>query len=988
MRKVWLIMAAVCVLVGAVLALQARPAPEGTRPERVRLPTFEPVGVKAGAGEGLTLTGRVLDSAGQPVPGAEVMLASSAQQSLASVACEEDALPLLSCPARETALTLQDLLAHGQGLLTPGATTRADPEGRFRFEHLTGVSFTVWAASPTHGAAVRERAAPGEAVELYLPPRRSIEGVVSDEEGRPVPGARVWAVSRRLPLGHETRAGTDGRFILEGLGEGPFSVLATAPHLLPTVASPIAAGAQPVQLVLTTPRALEVQVRRDGRPADALVRLEADHLRSEASTTQGIARFEGLYPDGLVVTAVAGSASAVPLAVTLREHVTRVTVELAEGGRLLVTVLDEAGQPVPTPTLRLWTPQGERVEERRTATGELVVFGPLGAGDYVLEGEAQGFRGEGLPVRVKPGDTPLELTLARGTAIAGRVLDVYGRPAAGISVLVQPTADAVQADAEGRFTALVPSPGLYTLHAHHSDWGGVERRVSAPDTGVELSLEPRASVEVVAQGDGRRVEGASAQLSLGRDSVFRSDRMSGPDGRIPVRGLPAGTYELTASHPDFLPSEPMKVTVVDGQTLEVTAALRPGARLVGEVVDERGAPVSGAVVGVVPRVAEPAASDAKGRFTVRALPGDRAFRVEAYHPEYDQQGSVNATAGGEPVRLVMKRRMLYRGRVVAADGSPVRSFKLNDRDVVSGDGRFELPLGAQDATGSQLVLQVEAPGFEPRVLERPRVAAELGDIVLESAPILTGLVREQGGAPVAEAVVTCDACDESVLSGPDGRFALHHPAAVGTLSVSARKGPLSGSAPVATGQSTVDVTLEPALPLTGTVFGPDGRPMPGVALEVTAPESPEGKVAVTGADGRYDLRLPAGTYRLTVGHVGAFTGAPVVLARVSGAGAQVDVGPAPGTATLAVKLRPEQGRALWIVRGELASLGNPPRELMNVPYGQMAYQPRAERVVFEGLAPGRYTVVWGGYHASGAMPPQVRVVDVPRQAELDLTGGG
>ena len=39
---------------------------------------------------------------------------------------------------------------------------------------------------------------------------------------------------------------------------------------------------------------------------------------------------------------------------------------------------------------------------------------------------------------------------------------------------------AVLADADGRFTAQVPTPGLYELHAHHSEWGGGQVKVTAP----------------------------------------------------------------------------------------------------------------------------------------------------------------------------------------------------------------------------------------------------------------------------------------------------------------------------------------------------------------------------------------------------------------------------------------------------------------------------------------------------------------------------
>src|SRR5262249_18426858 len=161
---------------------------------------------------------------------------------------------------------------------------------------------------------------------------------------------------------------------------------------------------------------------------------------------------------------------------------------------------------------------------------------------------------------------------------------------------------------------------------------------------------------------------------------------------------------------------------------------------------------------------------------------------------------------------------------------------------------------------------------------------------------------------------------------------------------------------------------EPALPLSGTVFGPDGRAAAGVALEVASPERPDGKTAVTGADGRYSVRLPAGAYQLSLGQAGPFNGVPVVLAPVAGRGAGGGVGPGPGTAGLSVRVRPEPGRALWVLRGDPPPPGSSPRELLGAPYGQLVYQPRTERVVFEGLRPGRYSVVWGPYYQAGSAP--------------------
>ena len=307
------------------------------------------------------------------------------------------------------------------------------------------------------------------------------------------------------------------------------------------------------------------------------------------------------------------------------------TLELEEAGSLLVTVVDEAGQPVPSPELVLSTARGRPVHSLKPSTGALAQFGPLAVGEYVLEGHAKGFRDAQLPARIKPGETTLELEMTRATLITGQVMDPYGRPAPHVSVLVQPTGDAVNADEEGRFSVAVPTPGLYELHAHHSQWGGGQVKATAPADGVVLELAPLAAVEVTVMAEGRRLEGADAVMWVDTEGIFRSDASSGPDGVVPMRGLPPGTYSLLISHHDYLPSEPRKVTVEDGQTQKVEVTLAPGATLQGEVVDMQGAAVAGASVAVIPRSAEAVTTDARGHFEMRALKPGQLYMVEARH---------------------------------------------------------------------------------------------------------------------------------------------------------------------------------------------------------------------------------------------------------------------------------------------------------------------------------------------------------------------
>jgi len=984
----WIVIGLMAALLAAGVAwlwagADSSPDAPGAHPVQGRpLPGFSAVDVSSTAGEGLSLTGRVLDASGRPVPGAEVSLAASAERTLLSVHCDECGLALLSCPARETALHTLAFFEQQQGFLTPRASVHADADGRFRFEHLAGVSFSVWARAPGLGVALRERAAPGDPVELYLPPLRAIGGQVVDEAGRPVRGAHVHVMSRRVPLPFDATSGPDGVFNVSGLGEGPFYVLATAEGYLPAVEAQVEAGPQPVRLRLTPARTLEVRVTRNGAPAAALVRLRADHLARELRTDGAPVRFTGLYPDELVVTAEARGLASVPRTVALEDRVTQVTLALEEAGSLLVTVVDEDGQPVPQPDLQLRLPTGELVRRERGGTGALVTLGPLAAGDYVLMGEAEGFRDARLPARVKPGETPLELEMERATVISGHVLDVYGRPAPGVSVLVQPTGATVLADGDGRFVAQVPTPGLYELHAHHSEWGGGQLPVTAPATDVQLALEPRASLEVTVSSEGRRVEGADVVLWVEQQGIFRSDRPSGSDGMVPMRGMPAGTYSMMASHPDYLPSERTQVTLADGQTLKLEAELKPGAPLSGEVVDGQNAPVAGATLLVVPRAADPVQSDASGRFEFRSLRPGRGYRLEVKHSGYDQVERSEGTAGGPPVRVVLKKRSVFRGRVVGDDGAPVRRFRVDEHEVNAPDGRFELPL---PTAGERIIASVDALGYEPLMVDRP-ASPDLGDLVLEKLPSISGQVVDEGGGPVADAVVTCDACDDSVLSGLDGRFTVASPPYVSRYTLSARKGRLSATQAVERGaRGPVELKLRQATRLSGTVYRQDGSPASGFEVEAVNADRSERLSIVTGPDGGYSVEVSPGNYRFALGTQREFSGEPALVVQVGGTEMHLDLGPGPGTASLTVQVKPERGRALWVVAGELGAVGNPPAEaLMRSRWAQLIYQPRTEQVRLSGLAPGRYTLVWGNFHVETPGGPEVRVVDVPASAEVVL----
>lgn len=946
------------------------------------LPDFAPVEVRAtGAQQGLTLTGTVRDPQGAPIPNAEVSLASSSQQSLTVARCGICDELLLSCRAHETTRTVAALFDAHRGEQVAALTATSDAQGKFRFEQLAGTSFTVWARAPGFGEGVKERAAPGDPVELFLPAPRAIAGKLKDEVGQPVQGT-VRVASHRLARPVEVQSAPDGSFEAAGLGEGPFYVVATAPAKLPVHRAQVEAGPEVVTLTLLAPRRLEVRLLSQGKAVDGVVLLNGDHLTRELGAKGGFLGVDGLYPDELLVSAVSGELSAPAQRVALTGPLTQVTLNLERGGRLAVSVVDEAEQPVTEPALELLTRAGELVQKKVLKTGELALLGPLAVGEYVLRTSADGYEPGRLPVTVKPGETPVVVTMPKGTLISGRVIDEYGRPAPGVSVLITPTGDTVLADAEGRFKASVPSPGLYVLHAHHSDWGGGDVDVTAPKTGVELQLEPKAGAEVTVTVDGRRVEGAHVVL-LHSEGNYRSDRPSGADGVVLMRGLPPDTYTLVATHPDFLPSARQTFVLQDGQLLKVSAALQAGAGIEGQVVDTLGAPVPNASVTMTPRGAEPGVTDALGKFTLKPLRPKAVYALRVSERGYDQTDRVLASAGGEPVRIVVRRQPVFRGRVLA-DGQPLKSFRVDEHEVSSADGRFELPL---PATEDRVIVTIEAPGFEPMMTDRPN-SPDLGDFNLTRAPLVTGVVRDEGGGPVVDAVVTCDSCEQSVLTGADGRFALGKPPFQREFNLVAKKGRRTALKTVTEGATQgVELTLKAGVQLTGTAWLPDGRPAAGVEIAGVNVDRSEPVSVVTNADGTFSLEVSPGTYRLMLaipGYQRLAEDPPAVIAEVTGPSTQLDLGPAPALGKLTVRVAPQPGFALWLVRGELPVLGDPPMELLRARYAQLVYQPRTDTVTFGGLTPGRYTLVWASFHAQSAGGPVKVPVDVPAQAEVSL----
>ncbi|WP_224243506.1 carboxypeptidase regulatory-like domain-containing protein [Hyalangium gracile] len=178
-------------------------------------------------------------------------------------------------------------------------------------------------------------------------------------------------------------------------------------------------------------------------------------------------------------------------------------------------------------------------------------------------------------------------------------------------------------------------------------------------------------------------------------------------------------------------------------------------------------------------------------------------------------------------------------------------------------GRYELIATAPSRAARRLA-DVQVPAAQPLVVE------------LASSAYVEGYVLSAAGQGADSALVVAAGGEEpqQTMTGPSGSFSLE--VVPGTLSLSARKGSLTGQLPkpltIAAGATVKDVklVLSDACRLSGVVRRKsDGLPVPGALVDLT----PHGAVgqsgqSVTGEGGQYQVEAPCGTHDVTVRALG------------------------------------------------------------------------------------------------------------------------
>jgi hypothetical protein len=594
------------------------------------------------------------------------------------------------------------------------------------------------------------------------------------------------------------------------------------------------------------------------------------------------------------------------------------TVVLQKGGVLEGTVKDGAsGQPVrgahvkarlesaiPGPA---WEAEAGAIDAVADAKGAFRLEG-VGPGPHWIQVAARGYgplgRVMGLAGR------RLELFLFPGAGIRGVVRGPGDEPVAGAAVRAEAgrpsrsTAGRWTTNAAGRFEAAGLPPGLYRLVVHHKDWavavvgGLVLERSGDLDLDVRLERPGRVSGRLV-DAEERPLAGRVFVQELSGEGPLSpvSELLgadAGPDGRFLLDRLPSGAHGLTAQAPGHAQKR-VDIEVSRGEAVVDLGdvVLDEGSAIRGRVRDTSGAGIAGAAVSCSPFRSRGASvettSEADGSFVAAGLRGG-TYRV---HVRAAGFGHVLKTASvAETLEIVLEPAASITGTVVDEVGRSVESFQVEATSVppelgrvwhgpgatTVADGRFTL----HDLTAGDYVLEITAPGLGRGVAGPLKVAtgttADAGRVVLKAGGTVRGQVVDSDGAALPGAIVwgrstqSFPGGSTSGTSDGTGRFEIRG-MIPGPASVSASH---PGFAP---GQVT-DVEVVPGRPvevrivltqggrIEGSARGRGNRPIAGATVHarpdvrlMTGPLE-----AITAADGSFRLEhLPAGRLRVDLG---------------------------------------------------------------------------------------------------------------------------
>jgi RNA polymerase sigma factor (sigma-70 family) len=630
----------------------------------------EPAGVKP------AVTGRVVDLDGRPIPGATVSTVFDREQTGSSKAMNETHL------ARAVI-----------------GTTVASPDGSFRIDTPPDVRVDLEANAPSRRASVVVGVEPGDDVVVVLGGGCTLSGrITRADNGAGVADARVLGIyssqgDARIPE-FRTISDETGRYEIRDLAPGRLRLVVEARELIGEgfVIVELARGEHAVADVALEPGAeLEVQVldARDGAPIKgAIVHSRSEELAETTSET-GKVVLRGLRPATQCrVLARAEGYGTCGRGVLLQDAWGPLRIELRRERVAAGRVFDPDGRPLKGAAIRAYGGD-DRIRTESAADGSFTLRGLSPEVRHVLWIGYPGFAEHVLdfPALELERDSfgQGEITLARPSALDGRIVDAQGRALSGAGITLQGcnsdrssgspepvygyesyvASRRLVSRSDGTFRFVDLAEGQYTLAAQYGT-ARVDRQVpigSDSEVEIELALDPGATMEgrvVGNTGDPMRDVWVTLypEPFEGRQvASLETDHL----GRFTVHGLqPHATYTIDVD--DVLGRDPRRAPLawrrfsgIGIAEREIVLTMPDAVWVEGVVVDAGERPLAACSVQVDVRWGPSTTSNRDGRFRLAVEPGVvidlKAFQSESGARSIGKLTGVVPPATGLVIRM-------------------------------------------------------------------------------------------------------------------------------------------------------------------------------------------------------------------------------------------------------------------------------------------------------------------------------------------------
>ncbi|MBA3502108.1 MAG: carboxypeptidase regulatory-like domain-containing protein [Deltaproteobacteria bacterium] len=653
------------------------------------------------------------------------------------------------------------------------------------------------------GAAIRAPEGPRIATDSGV----RISGFVIDGAGAPVVGAEVSVELERgvpdkslsitpaadagvvvvdagvAPTVHVSAAtAADGKFLVGGLEPGRYRLRVTGTGLLPAEVRYVPVPSDEVRIVVARQVRIEGTVVDGTTPvANAYVGLRGEAIGGSIETRtdgKGAFHFADLPEGRYQLYAWQGALAARAVRVNRLGAGPFAPIELRlESGAIVVgKVLDRETSTGLVAAVEL-RPIGDDQAPRYARSGDDGVFRIEGVphGEWIADAFAPGYTSPG-GIELEAGRGIPELSLVRGGAIEGRILDGNGQPVAaatvralGVGQNAPELSAAVDQDRLRRFSGRMSAPAQ-VASAFGADPGFIPRGELGVTTGPIPPIPPPGAQHATRQAsiDATAFVGEPEPLVI--DPARASIWTTTADGRYRIGGLPKGKAVVLALATGFAEGRSKTVVVEVGQTIPNNdIVLTPGTFITGKVTDQHGAPVVGAQVNAKPELGAPltAFSDIDGMYKLGPLAGTFDLAAAAYgHGDARRTIDLPAAKGSTPderredLTLVVADAILA-GTVDDATGATVAGATVeligNDmrRSISGDDGTFSIDMLAAGAHR----VRITHPDYPPVELEasastgaktRARLRIPLGGAI--EGVLLDGA----SGAPIAGMAIAGD----------------------------------------------------------------------------------------------------------------------------------------------------------------------------------------------------------------------------------------